>query len=116
MTDQPFLLVLARPNGSGKSTLTKYLASAQVDFGTYINPDEIAATIDLPEPYRSAQAQTQADFQRETCLLKKLNFSFETVMSHPSKIDFMLRAHDAGYDVTLYFIATSDPEINVERV
>jgi predicted ABC-type ATPase len=37
-------------------------------------------------------------------------------MSHRSKIEIMIRAHDAGYDVTLYFVATSDPEINVRRV
>jgi predicted ABC-type ATPase len=45
-----------------------------------------------------------------------LSFSFETVMSHRSKVDFMIRADDAGYDVTIYFVCTSDPEINVRRV
>jgi hypothetical protein len=28
----------------------------------------------------------------------------------------MIRAVDAGYDVTVYFVCTSDPEINVRRV
>jgi hypothetical protein len=28
----------------------------------------------------------------------------------------MIRADDAGYDVTMYFVCTSDPEINVRRV
>jgi hypothetical protein len=37
-------------------------------------------------------------------------------MSHQSKIEVMIRAHDAGYDITLYFVTTSDPEINVRRV
>lgn len=37
-------------------------------------------------------------------------------MSHPSKVDIMIRAVDAGYDVTVYFVCTSDPEINVRRV
>jgi hypothetical protein len=37
-------------------------------------------------------------------------------MSHPSKVDIMIRAVDAGYDVTVYFVCTSDPEINVKRV
>lgn len=116
MTGTPFLLVIAGPNGSGKSTLTKYLLDAGVDFGVYINPDEIAQTLDLPEPQRSAQARSIADFKRDICLQRRESFSFETVMSHPSKVELMIRAHDAGYDVMLYFVATSDPQINIGRV
>ena len=116
MNDTPFLLVIAGPNGSGKTTLTKSLLDAGVDFGTYINPDEIAQDLDLPEPQRSKQAQSIADFRRDSCLQRRMSFSFETVMSHQSKIEVMLRAYDLGYDVTVYFVATSDPEINVRRV
>lgn len=116
MSEPPFLLVIAGPNGSGKSTLTNYLIEAGIDFGEYINPDEIAATLDLPEPGRSDQARAIADLQRDRCLTSRLNFSFETVMSHRSKVDFMIRADDAGYEVTLYFICTSDPQINIRRV
>jgi predicted ABC-type ATPase len=116
LTGAPFLLVIAGPNGSGKSTLTKYLQDVGVDFGIYINPDEIALTLDLPEPQRALQAQSIADFKRDVCLQRHDSFSFETVMSHPSKVEVMIRAHDASYDVALFFVATSDPEINVRRV
>jgi predicted ABC-type ATPase len=116
LSDAPFLLVVAGPNGSGRSTLTDYLIEAEIDFGEYINPDQVAATLDVPEPLRSKQAQAIADFQRERCLTSRLNFSFETVMSHPSKVEFMIRADDAGYNLTVYFVCTSDPEINVRRV
>jgi predicted ABC-type ATPase len=116
LSETPFLLVIAGPNGSGKSTLTQYLLSSGIDFGNYINPDEIAAKLDMPEPERSRQAQMHADFERDSCLRRRISFSFETVMSHPSKVEVMLKAHDAGYDVTLFFVATSDPEINVRRV
>jgi predicted ABC-type ATPase len=108
--------MFAGPNGSGKSTLTNYLIATGLDFGDYINPDEIAAALDAPEPQRSKRAQEIADHHRERCLNAQLDFSFETVMSHPSKVDFMIRAVDAGYDVTMYFVCTSDPEINVRRV
>ena len=117
MTDRPFLLVVAGPNGSGKTTLIRHLQALGIDFGTYINADDIAATLQgQPEPGRSLQAQKLADFQRDTCLSRLLSFSFETVMSHPSKVELMIRAHDAGYDVTLFFVATSNAEINVGRV
>jgi predicted ABC-type ATPase len=116
LSDAPFLLIFAGPNGSGKSTLADYLIEAGIDFGEYINPDQIAATLDLSEPTRSRQAQAIADFQRDRCLASGVSFSFETVMSHPSKVEFMIRADDAGYDVTMYFVCTSDPEINIRRV
>jgi predicted ABC-type ATPase len=116
LSEPPFLLIFAGPNGSGKSTLTNYLISAGLDFGEYINPDEIAAELGAPEPERSRQAREIADRYRDRCLSDRLDFSFETVMSHPSKVDLMIRAVDAGYDVTVYFVCTSDSEINVSRV
>jgi predicted ABC-type ATPase len=50
------------------------------------------------------------------CLLKhKKSFSFETVMSHPSMLDFISEAKALGYKCYLYFICTDDPSINVQR-
>lgn len=43
-------------------------------------------------------------------------FSFETVMSHPSKLDFIKTAKANGYKVYLYFVSLADPIMNVERV
>ncbi len=37
-------------------------------------------------------------------------------MSHEGKIDFMEHAREEGYRVYLYYIATEDPEININRV
>lgn len=45
-----------------------------------------------------------------------VSFSFETVMSHSGKIEFMDIARQEGYKAYLYYIATSDSEINVDRV
>lgn len=61
-------------------------------------------------------AQLIAAFLCEQLLLQHKKFSFETVFSHTSKIQFMQRASDQGYKVYLYFIATNSPEINVDRV
>lgn len=57
-----------------------------------------------------------ADAIREYYLDNDISFTFETVMSDPSKIDFMKKARERGYRVYLYFITTSDPTINKERV
>lgn len=57
-----------------------------------------------------------ADFVRNSLLGVADRFSFETVMSHPSKLDFIKRAKESGYKVYLYFVALPDPELNLLRV
>jgi predicted ABC-type ATPase len=88
-TEQPFLLVVGGPNGSGKTTLTSQLRADGVDFGRYINPDDIATTLTGEYGDRVRQAQALADAQRAACIDAGESFSFETVMSHPSKIEVM---------------------------
>lgn len=56
------------------------------------------------------------DFLREQLLRANISFTFETVMSHPSKIDILKRAKALGYKTYLYYVATSDADINVNRV
>lgn len=43
-------------------------------------------------------------------------FTVETVMSHPSKLEFMRRAKEKGFKVYLYFVSLADPELNKRRV
>jgi predicted ABC-type ATPase len=90
--DTPRLLIIAGPNGSGKTTLTTRL----LDFGEYINADEIALTL-KPSPERDRQAQIEADRRRRQCLDARRSFSFETVMSHPGKIDEMREAKASAF-------------------
>jgi predicted ABC-type ATPase len=45
-----------------------------------------------------------------------VSFSFETVMSHHSKVDFITKAQKSGFKTYLYFICTDDPIINIQRV
>ena len=112
----PVLNVIAGPNGSGKSTLIKYLQKHRFDLGTYINPDDIAKERGLHGENGSRDAQALADAAREACLGKREDFTFETVMSHDSKIAFMARAREEGYKVYLYFVCTDSYEINIQRV
>jgi len=114
--DCPKLVVIAGPNGSGKTTLTHRLREQGVDFGEYINPDDIAASLQGLYDRRVRAAQKIADERRDACVRERRSFSFETVMSHASKIDIMRAARDAGFHVTLYFVGTEDPRINIARV
>lgn len=57
-----------------------------------------------------------AEFIRQQLLHKGISFTYETVMSHKGKIDFLHEAMQNGFKVYLYYIATEDPEINTSRV
>jgi predicted ABC-type ATPase len=66
--------------------------------------------------YKERLAQIIADFLRKKLLKERKKFSFETVFSHPSKLQIMRDALAAGYKVYLYFVSTESPKINVFRV
>lgn len=57
-----------------------------------------------------------AELIRQQLLEGGLSFTYETVMSHPGKINFLKHARDKDYRVYLYYVATEDPDINVSRV
>jgi len=66
--------------------------------------------------YNSYHFAIIADFIRYALIKNKKSFSFETVFSHPSKLDLIDFAHQNNYKVYLYFIGTETPKMNVERV
>ncbi|WP_338570702.1 zeta toxin family protein [Pseudomonas canadensis] len=61
-------------------------------------------------------ASVLSDFIRNKLLENQLSFTFETVMSSDDKIAFMVKARESGYRTYLYFVATDDPDININRV
>jgi predicted ABC-type ATPase len=61
-------------------------------------------------------ASVAVDFLRQKLLEAGVTFTFETVMSHRSKVEFLKKAQESGFRTYLYYVATEDPEINVSRV
>jgi len=57
-----------------------------------------------------------AEFIRQQIEKTGVSFSYETVMSDKRKISFLKRAKKDGYKIYLYYFATEDPLINVNRV
>ncbi|WP_443937999.1 hypothetical protein [Pedobacter sp. MW01-1-1] len=66
--------------------------------------------------YNSYHFAIVADFIRYKLILEKQSFAFETVFSHPSKLNLIELAHQNNYKVYLYFIGTETPTLNLERV
>jgi predicted ABC-type ATPase len=115
MTEKKQLWMLVGGNGAGKSTFYKhYLEPAGVLF---INADNIAKTLS-PKNSESAsyKASRIAEHLRKDLLTKGVSFCFETVFSHPSKIDFMADAKAQGYEIILGIIHLENDQLNQARV
>lgn len=67
-------------------------------------------------PIDSYLAAWVAELLRTSLLTARKTLTFETVMSHQSKLDFLRDAQARGFRTYLYFVATNDPNINVARV
>lgn len=114
------LLVIAGPNGSGKSTLIKqYIEYFNLFDYEYINSDIYARNLfskiqDEKEKY--LKAFEIEIIRKETALKESRNFIMETVNSSDKNFDFYRRCQESGYNITVIFIATDSPEINIKRV
>lgn len=116
---KPELIVIAGPNGSGKTSVTqKFLHHEWGEGVTYINPDQVAKDLfgDWNSNDSVLKAANYCEQWRERCLREKMSFVFETVFSSKEKIDFIVRAKQAGFFVRIFFIATSHPSINASRI
>lgn len=104
----PEVVVFAGPNGSGKSTIT----GPEWIKGIYINADDIQRE----QGISVEEAAKIADEMREKQISEQADFTFETVLSSPHKLNFLREAKKRGYFIRGYFILTNDPALNVARV
>ncbi len=116
---RPVLIVIAGPNGSGKTSVTsKILHHEWLEDSEYINPDNVARDVfgDWNDREAVLKAANYCNEWRERCLAEKKSHIFETVMSAIDKVDYILRAKEAGFFVRLFFVSTDSPTINAKRV
>ena len=107
--------ILAGGNGSGKSTF--YNTQLKPLGLPFINADSIAKELypEAPESHSYDAAKIAAHMRIEL-LAKGESFCFESVFSHPSKIDFVAQAKANGYEVVLVFIHLDDQNLNLARI
>ncbi len=109
------LWVLAGGNGAGKSTFyQQFLKATGLPF---VNADVLAIELDAENAESiSYKAAKLAENLRMNLLRSGTSFCFETVFSHPSKIDFIATAKSLGYEVILVYIHLLTDELNQARV
>ncbi|WP_372782118.1 AAA family ATPase [Litorivivens sp.] len=102
-------------NGAGKSTFYQQMLEP-MDL-PFINADVIAREVwpDDPEG-NSYDAAQLASRLRDELLDEGRSFCFETVFSHPSKIDILGKAKALGYQIILVVINVSSSDLNKARV
>lgn len=123
----PYVFVFAGPNGSGKTSLVNEVKANGLQTAgglcplpeLFINPDQVAKDLQGQFPDQNARDEAAASTavrMRVDAIKSRQTFAFETVMSHPSRINELLLLKEQGYRVLLTFITTDDPAKNVERV
>jgi predicted ABC-type ATPase len=97
--------LIAGPNGAGKTTLYERVIRPARPGLPFVNADRIAADrFPGEEVVRAREAAEIAAATRQALLDARLDFCAETVFSHPSKVDLVAAAVDAGYDVVLHAV------------
>ncbi len=114
------LYVFAGPNGSGKSTLiANFYLNRSFDNVGYINADVYAKTI-FKDVIDEKEKNYQAMYYTIDKMYKNIKTGksvvYETVLSHPSKLDIIKKYKENGYQVVAIFISPEKPEINIERI
>ncbi|MBC7617798.1 MAG: zeta toxin family protein [Candidatus Saccharibacteria bacterium] len=117
----PIFHLLAGPNGAGKSSLYRALLAENVidEKLEFVNADiyERDHLKRIKNPLnRSEAARNWAEDRRSALLQSNISFVSETVFSHPSKIELIERAKQAGYQIVLYIVAVDNPETLAQRV
>ena len=107
--------LLAGGNGAGKTTF--YHTQLEPSGFPFVNADSLAKELypDSPEQH-SYDAALIAEQIRKNLLEQGNSFCFETVFSHPSKIDFVAQAKISGYEIVLVFIHLDNISLNQSRI
>jgi predicted ABC-type ATPase len=114
---RPSLYIVAGPPGSGKSR-----AFPVSEFGVaHFNADDRAASLNGGS-YHGISLELRARVNREfeafiqTHLRYRESFAFETTLRSEITFKQIADAVGNGFDVTMLFLGTENPQINIERI
>ena len=107
--ERPRYTILGGPNGAGKSTTFARLTEWGYRSGAFLNPDEIAKALDVPESAQAMAAGREALRRSRTWMAGRRSFVRESTLSSREIVRSAQAAKDAGYRLTF----NDDPFGNV---
>jgi predicted ABC-type ATPase len=111
------LYIIAGCNGAGKTTASFNMLPAILDCREFVNADEIARGISPFQPDKVAFEAGRIMLERIHDLMHEgVDFAFETTLSTRSFRQFVEKAKNQGYYVSLLFFWLESPELAIERV
>jgi predicted ABC-type ATPase len=111
------IFMIAGPNGAGKTTTAKFIMSKQKAINEFINADEIARGLAPMHPESMALTASKLMIQRfKELLAANQSFAFETTAAGTNYVKHLRAAQAKGYEVHLFFLWLSSPELAIKRV
>ena len=114
--ERPRYTILGGPNGVGKSTIFARLKDWGYRSGTFLNPDDIAKELDVPEPTRAVAAGRETLRRSRAWMASRKSFVRESTLSSREVVRSAGAARDAGYRVTLIFVGLNKLSATKNRV
>lgn len=116
MSAAPTLWLLVGPNGAGKSTYYEKVVGPHFG-GPFINADRMALERWPDAPFdHSVEAARTANELRGELIAQRKSFATETVFSHPSRLEILRRAGEAGFERWVTWVGVELADLAVARV
>src|SRR5512147_499470 len=109
------LYIIAGCNGAGKTTASFTVLPEMLNCEEFINADEIARGLSPLNPEKAAIDAGRIMLTKiNKLILNQKDFAFETTLASKSYINTILRAKEAGYQITLVFFWLDSVELAIE--
>ena len=111
------LFIISGCNGAGKTTASYTILPEMLNCDEFVNADEIAKGLSPFNPESAAIQSGRLMLERINKLIEcGDDFAFETTLATRAYKNFVIKAQDHGYQVTLLFFWLRSQELAVKRV
>ena len=113
----PNLYIISGCNGAGKTTASYAMFPEMLDCKEFLNADQIAKGLSPFQPEKVSIEAGRLMLVRMNELLKtKEDFAVETTLATKTYVNFIKKAQQEGYFVTLIYFWLDSPELAIRRV
>ncbi len=111
------LFIISGCNGAGKTTASYTILPELLECEEFVNADEIAKGLSPFNPESEAIQAGRLMLERISKLISKgQDFAFETTLATKSYRNFVVKAKENGYHITLLFFWLRSSDLAVKRV